>query len=172
MAMSGASRWLGRMNAALGMRQKRPFKMNAGGPGDGLQRSRRVGEQFGQTGQRAQGRVHGSGDGGGQVAAGSVRGQKAAHGGERLGRGFHDVVAGCAVGVDIEERWRQRCAGKVQDLTWGQGAELCRALRMNRNDSPILNRNDGRSMAVVPFAEPCRGQHHSHFKRLMAGHCG
>ena len=45
-----------------------------------------------------------------------MRGEKAAHAGERLRRGFHHVVAGGAVYVHIEERRSQRGVGIVKDL--------------------------------------------------------
>ena len=44
-----------------------------------------------------------------------MRARKRAHGGEGLGRGFHDVVAGGAVNVDVEESGRERGAGEVED---------------------------------------------------------
>jgi len=92
---------LGRMDAALEMRNEWAFEMDADGAGDAGVCG--VVEELSEAGERAERRVDGGGDGGGQVTAGAVRGEEAADGVERGGCGLHDVVIGCSVDVDVEE---------------------------------------------------------------------
>ena len=83
---------LRRVNAALGVGKKRPLKMDTDRAG--LRFGGRLRDEPGEAGECAQCGIEGSGDGGGQIAAGAALGQEAADCGDGLGGGFHDVVTG------------------------------------------------------------------------------
>ena len=107
-----------RLNTATGVGEERTFKVDADGAGFcGI--GGRI-EKLGKGGERSQGDVHGCGNGGGKVTAGAARGEKAADCGECDGSCLHDVVASCAVEVDVEECGGERVAGEVDALV-GEG---------------------------------------------------
>ncbi len=89
------------MDAAFGVGEERAFEVDAEGCGfvGGRWALDGVGEGF----EGVEGVVDGGGDGGGEVVRGAVAGEEALDRAEfRLG-GVHDVVAGGAVDVDVEE---------------------------------------------------------------------
>ena len=124
------------VNSTLGVGEEWSFEMDAEGfcSGEIL----RVLDEFCQAFERAKCGVDGSGDGGGQETAGAPAGEEFADGGEGFGGGFHYVVAGCAVDVDIEEGWGQGGRGKVDVVRAG-------------GDGVICSRADGDERAVFDF---------------------
>ncbi len=115
-----------------------------------------VGDAF----EGAQGGVERRGDGGGEKAAGAARGEEAADGGEGFGRGFHDVVAGGAVDVHVEEGGRERGAGEVEYTRAGGQRRRCAAC--DREDAAVFNFNDGVVDVCGLAPEPGRGDDCTH----------
>ena len=68
----------------------------------------------GQARERGAGLVKRRGDGGGEVSGDAVGDEKLVQARQFGGRGAHDVEAGAAVHVDVDETGGQDCAGNVR----------------------------------------------------------
>jgi len=113
----GSEKVLWRVDAALGVREKRPLKMNPNGLGPIF--GGRLRDELCQARESAQSGIEGCGHGCGEIAAGAVLGKEAANSAESLGRSFHHVVAGCAVDMHVEECRSQGRAGIVENARVG-----------------------------------------------------
>ena len=128
-----------RLNTAAGVGEEWTFKMDADGAGLSWVGGRV--EKFGQSGDGAEGEIHGRGDGGGEVTAGSARGEKATDGGESGGGCLHCVVSGCAVEMDIEKCGRECVTGEVNALVGGGLGGLDAGF--DAGDAAVFDEKDG-----------------------------
>ena len=107
----------GWMDTALGVADEGPFQVYADGSGVPVRRLFNGGcEPF----KRAQRLVDGRGDGGGAVAGDTVKGKELPQG--RKGRevALHDIVAGAAVNVDVDESWSEDVFAKIEQANTGR----------------------------------------------------
>ena len=106
-AIEEGDRWgleeVGGVDAALGVGEERAFEVDA----DGLGFLRWCGgfDLVGDAGESLLGGCDGGGYGGGEIVTRAPGGEETAYGAEAGGGGLHDVVAGGAVNVDVEEGW-------------------------------------------------------------------
>ncbi len=94
-----------RVDAAFGVGEERAFEVDA--ERGGLVRGRGALDGVREAFEGAEGVVDGGGDGGGEVVSGAAGGEEALDCAQFRGRGVHDVVAGGAVNVDVEEGGRE-----------------------------------------------------------------
>ncbi len=106
-----------RLNTAAGVGEEWTFEVNADGPGLSWIGGRI--EKFGESGDGAEGEIHGRSDSGCEVTTGSARGEKATDGGKSGSGCFHHVMTGSAVEVDVEECGGECVAGEVHTLVCG-----------------------------------------------------
>lgn len=155
------------MNAALEVREERSFEVNADGTGYRGVFCGAV-DETGEAGERAECVVDGSGDSRGEKSAGAARGEEATDGVECGGCGFHNVVAECAVDVDVEEGGREGCAGEVEDVGTGGGFSV--GARGDGEDAAIFDDEDGVVEEVGAVPEFRGGDDRAHRKQLLQAH--
>ncbi len=108
------------LHAALDVREKWAFEVNSKRNGNGLAGSAfgdaaGIADEGGEGGNRAQDRVEGRGNGGGEISGSPVSGEEAADGGQGLGGGLHGIVTAGAVNMDVKKGRRERGRGEAKD---------------------------------------------------------
>ena len=91
--------------------------------------------------QRIDGAINSRGDGSRAIAGDAVLREGTLDGGERVGRGFHDVVAAVAVDVSVDEAGREDGVAEIGDPR-GDGGFRVRA-RGDLEDASVFDRYDG-----------------------------
>ena len=90
-----------------------------------------------------------------------------ADGGEGLGGGLHDVVAGCAVDVDVEEGGGDCGAGEVTDGDAGGDGPL--GLGVEGGDAAVFDFEDGVGDADGAIPERGGGDERAHGGMIAGG---
>ena len=142
---------LGRMHAALGVREKRSFQMDA------ERRGTRQGlllDQRRQSIERKQGAINRGSDERWQPRADAMLRQQVAHVGDAIGSAFHHIVAGGAVHVDIEHGGREQSAGEIVML--GDAAADRRPRVPKLWIDAVLDEQPGVRQERYPAATGCR----------------
>ena len=133
----------GGMHALFRVADERTFEMQAERDGAIAAIPRRMFafDGVGEFLQRIDGAINSRGDGGRAIAGDAMLGERTLDGGERVGRGFHDVVATVAVDVNVDEAGREDGVAEIGDPR-GDGGFRVRA-RGDLEDASVFDRYDG-----------------------------
>ncbi len=172
---------LGRMDSATHMADERTFEVNADRGGANGERPgvcgdlkrgfirirfRRV-DGIGQTFERVQRAVDGSGNGGREISRDSMAREQALDRRQSFGRIVHHVVAGAAVDVEIQVTGREVVFAQIHErnLRWERAAYL----RGNFNDASLVDEQQGTGNRGGRSQQACsgKGQHRKYeYKRI------
>jgi hypothetical protein len=120
---------------------------------------------IGQAFERPQSRIHGGGDGGGEITRDAVPGQQLFDCRERLGAFVHDVVSGAAMNVKIDETRRHHVIAEIEERD--SSGNIAAALSGNFENASLLDEHEGMLDGLSRGQKPC-GSKSQHRNVLMA----